>query len=129
MVAWKQYLKSFAYFFELSIAPSKIMEFAEQYSQFFELSTKNGVKIVEPLSDNCCNELNSLLTQYCSEETKIKFEKQFKNLMQIKNLCGCEQPRIDFKSNPNGFYQKCQNCFTIYRLVDGKFYKEIGANG
>lgn len=110
---------------EIKPVPSKIREFAEQYDDFFELSTNNGVKIIKPLSDDCYNEFNLLLTDYCNEETKIKFEKQFKHLLQIQNLCGCEQPMIDFKPNSNGFYQKCQNCLTIYRLVDNEFYKEM----
>lgn len=108
---------------EINPVPTKIIEFAKQYNDFFELSAQNGVKIIKPLSDDCFNKLDLLLTQHCNEETNIKFEKQLNNLMQIKNSCGCEQPMIEFKPNSNGFYQKCKNCLTIYRLVDNKFYK------
>lgn len=110
---------------EIKPVPSKIIEFVNQYDDFFELSSENGVKIIRLLSDDCFNKLYPLLAQYCNEETKNKFEKQFNNLIQIKNLCECEQPIINFKPNLNGFYQKCQNCLTAYRLVDNKFHKEI----
>ncbi|RRD90228.1 hypothetical protein [Conchiformibius steedae] len=105
--------------------PNKIIELAKKYHQYFELSEKNSVKIIQPLSDDINHELNDLLNQYCNNETKIKFEKQIDNLDQIQNLCGCEQAIIDFRPNSNGFYAQCQNCQTIYKLIDNRFYKEI----